>query len=88
MINMHNVKYYVIATLDIIFLQIIHDWTWIDESLKRASLFLGIVVGIITAIKGVQDFLKNRQDRKLKQMDIKIKEEEVRRFFETKYSRK
>jgi hypothetical protein len=82
---MIKLKYYLVAVSDAIFLQIIHDWEWFDESTKRVSIVIGIAIGIITVVKGVQDFLKNRIERKMKILDLKKKEEETRRFFETKY---
>jgi hypothetical protein len=85
---MIRLKYYLIAVGDAIFLQIVHDWQWFDDTAKRCSIVIGILIGVITVIKGVQDFLKNRLDRKMKALDLKRKEEEVRRFFESKYGGK
>lgn len=84
---MRTTKYYVIAILDASFLGFVHEvnWTWFDDSMKRISIVVGIIIGIITIVKGVQDYITNRLKRKLTQLEVKKKEEEVRRFFEEKY---
>jgi hypothetical protein len=85
---MIKLRYYVIAIADVTFLQIVHkiDWSWFDESMKRVSIVMGVIVGIITIVKGIQDFLKNRIEIKNKALDLKRKDEEIRRFFEQKYN--
>jgi hypothetical protein len=87
MMTLQRLKYYLIAGADLIILQI-HRFDFFDESIKRGSLIVGFLVGIVTLIKFIQDIIKNSKDNKLKDLEIRRKEEETRRFFEQKYSDK
>jgi uncharacterized membrane protein len=77
-------KYYAIAVIDVMILQV-HHLEWLDESVKRASLIVGLVVGVFTAIKFYQDIMKNHTERKIQLMKERMEEERIRRFFEQKH---
>jgi hypothetical protein len=84
MMTVQKGKYYIIAGIDLFILQI-HRWESLDENLRTGSLIIGILVGIATLVKFIQDIRKNRIESKLKELDLQRKQEETRRFFEEKY---
>jgi hypothetical protein len=84
MSNVQKAKYYFLAVMDIIILQI-HKIDWFDESIKRASIIVGILVGLFTVVKLYFDIISKAKDNKLKGFEIRRREEEERRFFEQKY---
>lgn len=79
-----EVKYYVLGIVDVILLQL-HNLEFLDETLKTASLVVGLIVGILTAIKFYFDLIRGKKEDRLKDLELQKKQEEVRRFFEDKY---
>jgi hypothetical protein len=86
-----EVKFYLIACLDIVILQI-HNLEWVDENVKRASMIIGLLVGVLTAIKFTLDIISKLHDdymkKQIKKLELKKKQEEIRRFFEHKHNRR
>lgn len=60
----------------------------IDVWLRMTVAGLGAIVGVLTLINNIQRMRINAIDRKIKKLDMKMKEESIRRYFETKYSSK
>jgi hypothetical protein len=60
----------------------------IDVWLRMVAAIIGAIVGVLTLINNIQRMRINALDRKLKKLDVKMKEENIRRYFETKYSDK
>jgi hypothetical protein len=83
-----NVKLYLAAFFAEGTLLSIHLLDLFDDGLKRLSLTAGVVVALLTCIKLYNDIVNGRQDRKLKKLDIRKKEEELRQLFEKKYADK
>jgi hypothetical protein len=85
---MQNLRYYILAVFTETFIVQVHFWELADEWLKRVSIVAGIAVAVFTVIKFYQDISNKNLDNRIKRLDIKKKEEEVRRFFQQKYSEK
>lgn len=88
MSQLQNLKYYLLAFFTETILVQAHFWEGLDEWMKRGTMAAGIVIAVLTAIKLYQDITSRTIDNKLKQLDLRKKDEEVRRMFEEKYRTK
>lgn len=84
---MNQVKLYLYSGFDLCVL-IIATLADIDVEIRILLGMVGIIVAILTAVKIVQQIRKDRIENKIKTLDLKLKEEEVRRFFENKHKKK
>lgn len=62
--------------------------TEIDLWIRISSGVIGASVGIVTLLSIIQRMQINAIDRKIKKLDMKMREEKTRRYFESKYSDK
>lgn len=60
----------------------------IDVLTRIITGAVGALAGILTIIRVIQRLRTGATEDKIRKLDMKMKEEEVRRYFETKYSSK
>lgn len=58
----------------------------VDSLTRVVAGIVGIIVGIVTVIRLWSKYRNDRTDQKIKNIDLEIKEEQRRRFFQEKYS--
>ena len=82
-----NIKLYLTALADI-GLILLATLAEIDLEIRIIAGSIGIVIGILTAIKFIQDISIKREDLRLKKMERKEKEivleERIKKHYETK----
>jgi hypothetical protein len=84
MSSIAKAKYYLLAVIDVVLLNL-HRIEELDENVKRASLWIGLVIGVLTLVKLGLDIYNKYQTVRSNNIDIRRKQEEERRFFEAKY---
>lgn len=57
----------------------------VDRDIRIAVGSVGIVLSVLTCIKVYQQVKQNALDNKIKKIDLRMKEEEARRYFERKH---
>lgn len=82
-----NIKLYLTALADI-GLILLATLAEIDLEIRIIAGSIGIVIGVLTAIKFIQDISIKREDLRLKKMERKEKEivleERIKKHYETK----
>jgi hypothetical protein len=82
--QIQKAKYLFVAAFDIILLNI-HRIEQLDEWVKRGSLYIGLIVCVLTAVKFSLDIWNRMQVTKMNNIRIRRQQEELRRFFEQKH---
>jgi len=83
MILFVQVRYYCIAVIDIFLLQV-YFWDWVDHTVRTLSVFAGLVIAVLTALKLWQDLKNKVLEGNLKKLEIQKLKAEVEHLSKVK----